>query len=71
MSVLAKATVYRKSIKPDLHEIDKVNGFGENETSYEAYVLQFENAKAWVLRIDTKTFHWVNVALLAEGEAVL
>lgn len=70
MAALASVTVERLSTKK-IEEEDKANGFQADEFSYEGHILQFENAKAWVLRTDTKTLHWVNVSMLREGVAIV
>ena len=60
MSALATCTVVRKN-RMNLDEPIGEQGFLPNEESYEAHILFFENAKAYVIKDDSSTLHWVNI----------
>lgn len=61
MGALATCTVVRLSSQNNDNAILK-DGFTSNEEkSYEAHILFFENAKAYVVRDDSKRLFWVNI----------
>ena len=70
MSALATCTVVRLNHQ-NLNEPIPVEGFEENEKSYEAHILFFENAKAYVIKDSTKKLFWVNIYQLTNLEPIL
>ena len=63
MGALATCTVSRLNGQ-HLDQPDIENGFAANEESYSGTILFFENAKAYVIRTDTKQLFWVSIKLL-------
>lgn len=60
MSALATCTVVRKN-RMKLDEPIREQGFEAEEESYEAHILFFENAKAYLIKDSSSTLHWVNI----------
>lgn len=70
MSALAKCRVNRQT-QYKIEEADSGNGFDANELQYNAHILAFENAKAWVIKDSNKKLYWVNVFLLDNLEPII